>query len=333
MPCGGLSTANLRAVRPLSRSERQRLELVLREPRPQVPAARPQALRARASRRGRDARARRTRRPPSRTRTPSWPCEPRARPWPPRAPSPGARSCPECYGVCSAMRARRSATRWRTARWLGWSPMLQPWPIAKAYSHEASSVRSSSRRASRSGFTRSESASERLDLTVRPRPDVALPPEGGSSARDQRDLPEQPGGHRGADRERRGQPAEDALRRRGLGGLARGGLGLVERAVEQPLGPGELEREHGEADRDDDERGAGRDEHCQADERHGGAGEREADPVHAAAPLVRLAAHGEPLLHALGARGLAAALVGRARHVAARPRRGLIGPAQVTPPR
>src|SRR5262245_31624702 len=33
---------------------------------------------------------------------------------------------PPAYGVCSAMRLRRCATRSRTARWLGWSPMLQP---------------------------------------------------------------------------------------------------------------------------------------------------------------------------------------------------------------
>ena len=57
------------------------------------------------------------------------------------------------YGLCSAMRARRYATRSRSARCLGWSPTLHPCPIAKAYSHEARSALSSARMTSGSGVT------------------------------------------------------------------------------------------------------------------------------------------------------------------------------------
>ncbi len=58
---------------------------------------------------------------------------------------------PARHRLCSEMRARRSATRSRTERNSGWSPMLQPCPIAYAYSHEARSALSSVRRASGSG--------------------------------------------------------------------------------------------------------------------------------------------------------------------------------------
>src|ERR1700752_4492367 len=54
------------------------------------------------------------------------------------------------YALCSAISAIRSATFWRIARCCGWSPTLQLWPIANAYSQEAMRALSSARRASTS---------------------------------------------------------------------------------------------------------------------------------------------------------------------------------------
>src|ERR671915_2329268 len=68
------------------------------------------------------------------------------------------------------MRARRSSARWRTARKSGWSPTVQPWPIANAYSQDSSSALYSARRASRSDIASSlscfgVSAPESLNLS------------------------------------------------------------------------------------------------------------------------------------------------------------------------
>ena len=54
----------------------------------------------------------------------------------------------------AAIRARRSAARRRVASKLGWSPTLQPWPMAKAYSQLETSVLSSSRTRSTSSGMR-----------------------------------------------------------------------------------------------------------------------------------------------------------------------------------
>ena len=61
--------------------------------------------------------------------------------------------------------------------------------------------------------------------------------------------------------EHAGDRGEDALRLRRLGRLLLGDRALLERALEHLLGPGELERQHGEADRDHEEGRAGQDEH------------------------------------------------------------------------
>ena len=86
-----------------------------------------------------------------------------------------------------------------------------------------------------------------------------------------------------------GDAAEHALRRRRLGRLLLGLGGLLERAVEQPLGPRELEREERQADRDDDERRPGQDEHRDAAEQQREAGDDERGPDDARALVVALA--------------------------------------------
>ena len=78
-------------------------------------------------------------------------------------------------------------------------------------------------------------------------------------------------------------------------------LRLLERLLEQPLGPHELEREHGQADRDQHEGRPGRDQHHDAAEEDRGADDAEADPVEAAAVAVRGPSRLE-LLDQLGAR-------------------------------
>ena len=94
---------------------------------------------------------------------------------------------------------------------------------------------------------------------------------------------------------------EDPLRARGLRRLLLRDLRLLERLLEQLLGPHELEREHGQADRDQHERRPGRDQHHHAADEDRGADDAEPDAVEAAAVAVRGPSRLE-LLDQLGAR-------------------------------
>ena len=116
-----------------------------------------------------------------------------------------------------------------------------------------------------------------------------------------RDVPPEHGEHAGGDRQRGRDRHEDPLRARGLRRLLLSDLGLLERLLEQPLGPHELERQHREPDRDQHERRAWRHEHDHAADQHERADDAEADPEQPAALAVRGPARLE-LLDQLGAR-------------------------------
>jgi hypothetical protein len=79
-----------------------------------------------------------------------------------------------------------------------------------------------------------------------------------------------------------------------------------ERALEQSLGPRELQREDGQPDRDDDEGGPGKDQHGQACGEDDEAGDDERGPVDAAplgvlvAALAQAPHHGRLLASLLG---------------------------------